>query len=101
MRIAIASQNRRAVTGHAGRCRRFWVFDVRNGKVERRELLELDKSNTLHASAPGIPAPLQGLDVLVAASICDKLSSRLARHGLRAVSTNHSNPEDALHSLID
>jgi predicted Fe-Mo cluster-binding NifX family protein len=37
-RIGITSQNRRTVTGHAGRCRRFWVYDVKDGQVLERRL---------------------------------------------------------------
>lgn len=28
MKIAIASQNRREITGHTGHCRRFWIYDI-------------------------------------------------------------------------
>jgi predicted Fe-Mo cluster-binding NifX family protein len=33
MKIAVTSQNRRDITGHAGRCRNFRVFDVDQGIV--------------------------------------------------------------------
>jgi predicted Fe-Mo cluster-binding NifX family protein len=33
MKIAVTSQNRREITEHAGRCRRFWVFDVEDRRA--------------------------------------------------------------------
>lgn len=26
MKIAVASQNRKDITGHTGRCRKFWIY---------------------------------------------------------------------------
>jgi predicted Fe-Mo cluster-binding NifX family protein len=99
-RIGITSQNRRTVTGHAGRCRRFWVYDVKDGQVLERRLLELDKSRTLHELRPDIPEELRGVDVLVSAEMCDGLSSRLQRHGIRGVITTETDPDTALQEFV-
>lgn len=39
--IAVTSQKRRTVTGHAGRCRKFWLYPVKDGVVGERRLVEL------------------------------------------------------------
>ncbi len=28
MKIAVTSQNRKTITDHAGKCRKFWLFDI-------------------------------------------------------------------------
>lgn len=101
MKIAISSQNRRSVTAHAGRCRRFWLYDVREGgTVAARELVELDKSQTLHELAPEIPDALRSVDVLLSAGMCDRLVARLGRYGISARQTDCSDPESALRAFL-
>ena len=41
MKIAVASQNRKQVTGHTGRCRKYWIYEVADGQVTDKVLLEL------------------------------------------------------------
>ena len=33
MKIAVTSQNRKTVTGHAGKCRKFWIYEVEGSAV--------------------------------------------------------------------
>ena len=33
MQIAVTSQNRKTVTEHAGKCRKFWIYDIKTGRV--------------------------------------------------------------------
>ena len=40
MKIAITSQNKREITGHAGKCRKFWIYEINEGKISNKELLE-------------------------------------------------------------
>jgi cytochrome d ubiquinol oxidase subunit II len=54
MKIAVASQNRRDVTGHTGRCRKFWIYDIQQAAVRERQLLELPKAQSFHESPRGI-----------------------------------------------
>ncbi len=37
MNIAVASQNRREITDHTGRCRKFWIYKVENGMIANKE----------------------------------------------------------------
>ncbi len=41
MKIAVASQDKSNVTSHAGRCQKFWVYEVDSRQVLGKELLEL------------------------------------------------------------
>ena len=96
MKIAVASQNRREVTGHAGRCRRFWIFTSSDPELRPSELLELPKEQCFHDLAPAIPAPLEDVDVLIVGGMGNGLSARLARHGIRVVVTDEKDPERAV-----
>lgn len=100
MKVAVASQNRRSVTAHAGRCRRFWVYDVRDGRAGSGRLLELDKDGTLHALRPGIPPALAGVDVLIAEDPCPSLLRRLARHGIEGRASTCEQPDDAVREFL-
>jgi predicted Fe-Mo cluster-binding NifX family protein len=46
MKIAVASQNRHQITEHAGRCRKFWIYEISHDAVTRKELLELPKEQS-------------------------------------------------------
>lgn len=100
MRIAITSQNRRTVTSHAGRCRRFYLYDIDHGTIAHRQLLEIDKADTLHERAPEIPDALASLDVMISAGMCDGLVRRLARHGIEGVVTAATHPDEAIQHFL-
>ena len=95
MKIAVTSQNRREVTEHAGRCRKFWVFEADGEELIGRELLELAREESFHDSAGDAPHPLDGVDVLIAGSMGAGLRRRMARKGIRAVVTAEKDPERA------
>ena len=96
MKIAVTSQNRREITEHAGRCRNFWVFDVEDGRVASRNLLELPKEASFHDSSPHAAHPLDGVDVLIAGGMGSGLQARLARKGIEAVVTPEKDPDRAV-----
>ena len=96
MKIAVTSQNKKEVTGHAGRCRRFWLFEVEENEIIGRELLELAKEQSFHDMAPEIAAPLEGLDLLIVGGMGSGLRARLARKGIRVVVTDEKDPERAV-----
>jgi hypothetical protein len=33
MKIAVTSQNRKTITEHAGKCRKFWIYNIQNQQV--------------------------------------------------------------------
>jgi predicted Fe-Mo cluster-binding NifX family protein len=57
MKIAITSQNRKTITGHAGKCRKFWVYEIENNQVLGRSLLELPMEQSFHESNHHTPTP--------------------------------------------
>lgn len=96
MKIAVTSQNRKTITEHAGRCRKFWVFITENNKVINRQLLELPKEQAFHESSPHDSHPLDNIDVLIAGSMGQGLVMRLERKGIKGLITKQSDPEQAV-----
>ncbi len=101
MKIAITSQNRKDITGHAGKCRKFWLYEVENGQVHNKQLVELALEQSFHevahASAPATtPHPLAGISVLIAGGMGRGLQNRLKQQGILAVATSETEPDRAV-----
>ena len=96
MKIAVTSQNRKIVTQHAGRCRKFFIFDVENGQVVSKELLELPKEQSFRESPSQLPHPLDDIDVLITGGLGEGLKTRLNRKGIECVVTEENDPESAV-----
>ena len=60
MKIAVTSQNRKTITGHAGKCRKFWIYEIVDKKVVDNTLLEL----ALEQLDPDSLSPREALDAL-------------------------------------
>ena len=96
MRIAVASQNRKTVTGHAGKCRKFWIYEAEGKEISGRNLLELPIEQSFHESPRGAPHPLDGVDVLIAGGMGAGMRARLDEKGIRAVATAETDLERAV-----
>ena len=101
MKIAVTSQNRKTITGHAGQCRKFWIYNIEQGQPTGRELLELSLEQSFHESSPHEPHPLDGVQVLIAASMGPGLSQRLAAKGIIALMTQETDPDRAVAAYLD
>lgn len=97
MKIAVTSQNRKSITEHAGRCRKFWVFITDNNKkIVNRELLELPKQQSFHESSQHESHPLNDIDILIAGDMGQGLMARLERKGIEGLITKERDPEKAV-----
>jgi predicted Fe-Mo cluster-binding NifX family protein len=96
MKIAVTSQNRKIITEHAGRCRRFWVFEVEDRSIVDRQLLELPKEQSFHDSSPHDEHPLDDIDILIAGGMGQGLVRRLNRKGIECLVTHEHDPETAV-----
>ncbi|PIE25027.1 MAG: nitrogen fixation protein [Planctomycetota bacterium] len=101
MKVAIASQNQRDVTGHAGRCTCFWIYSVQEGEVQGRELLEFGPGESIHDRGHEPGPGLMDCKALITQSMGPGLASRLAQRGMHAVCTEENDPEKALRAYLD
>ena len=96
MKIAVASQNRKQVTGHTGRCRKFWIYEIADDQVADKVLLELPMEQSFHAASPHAPHPLDGVQVLICGGMGQGLVTRLARMGIEGLITTETDPDHAV-----
>lgn len=101
MKIAVTSQNRKLVTKHAGRCRRFWIYSVEEGQIKDRSLLELEKEQSFHDSEADAPHPLDGVDVLLVGGMGPGLAQRLARKGIQVQVVEDTDPDMAVQHYLN
>jgi len=96
MKIAVASQDRRHITGHTGRCRKFLIYHVDNGNILSKDLLELPEELSFHQSSPNDPHPLDEVQVLINGGMGQGLARRLASKGIMGVITTRKDPDSAV-----
>jgi predicted Fe-Mo cluster-binding NifX family protein len=94
LRIAVS-------TGHAGRCRRFWVYEIRKNRVDAKTLRELTFNQTLYSSLPDREHPLGDVHVMIAAAVSPFLYQRLQRCGIRPFITDENDPDKAVLLLLE
>jgi predicted Fe-Mo cluster-binding NifX family protein len=95
-KIAVASQNRRNVTGHAGKCRKFWLYDIEDKAVKGKTMLELPREQSFHEHTGAEPHPLQGVQVLITGGMGEGLARRLAGMGIEGLVTPETDPDRAV-----
>ena len=97
MKIAVTSQNFRTVTGHAGKARRFLIYQPGSDGLPVESLrLDLPKEMSMHEFHSGGAHPLDDMDVVITGSCGAGFAQRLARRGVRVVVTGGSNAEPEL-----
>jgi predicted Fe-Mo cluster-binding NifX family protein len=101
MKIAVTSQNKREITEHAGMCRKFWIYEINEGQVLKKTLLELPKEQSFHESSPHEPHPLDEIQVLIAGNMGINLIQRLERKGIEAIITSAKDPDQAVTAYLD
>ena len=101
MRIAVTSQNFRTITGHAGKTRRFIIYDVNGtGAPVEAERLDLPQGMSLH-DYHGEDHPLfgLGLDALITQGAGEGFRKRMARFGVRVHTTSATDPLAAVSAV--
>jgi len=103
MRVGFTSQNFRTITGHAGRTRRFLIFDLaQDGTATEMDRLDLPEEMTIHAYHVDGPHPLDSLDLLVTKECGDDFRRRLARRGVTVViSAEDTDPVSVLRAIAE
>ena len=72
MKIAVASQNKKTISAHAGKVSRFYIYTVEEGtkEVVGKELINLAKEDILHirfheSADPWAPHPIFAVDIVI------------------------------------
>lgn len=101
MKIAVTSQNFKTVTNHAGKARRFIVYDVTSPdnivEIERHDLAPEMAFHNFN----GEMHPIDGIDVLISASFGEGFARKMAQRGIKASIAQTSNITNAIFDFID
>ncbi len=100
MKIAVTSQNRKTITSHAGKCRKFWVYEIKDYSVRDKRLLELPLSQSFHECDHDAPHPLDGVRLLISGGLGLGLQHRLQQKGIVALATAETDPDKAVAAWI-
>ena len=101
MQIAITSQNRRTITEHAGKCRKFWLYDIQLDQITSKRLVELPIDQSFHGTHHGLPEALSGINVLISGGMGGHLFQRLIRLGVQPLVACEENPDKAVADYLD
>lgn len=101
MKIAVTSQNRKTITGHAGKCRKFWIYEVEDSAVKSKNLLELPIEQSFHESHGDAAHPLDEANVLICGGMGTNLQQRLKQKGILAIATSETDPDQAVAAWIN
>lgn len=100
MKIAVTSQNRKTITEHAGKCRKFWIYDINAGAVTNRNLIELPMEQSFHANHHQLPSELTEIQVLITGGMGSGLHLRLRQHGIEPLITSEEDPDVAVAAYL-
>ncbi|MCU7877704.1 MAG: nitrogen fixation protein [Candidatus Thiodiazotropha sp. (ex Lucinoma borealis)] len=99
MKIAVTSQNFRTITPHAGKCRRFLIFQQDStGKIIETDRWDLPKEMSMHEFS-GVQHPLFSVDVLITAGAGQGFINRMAQQAVNVMVTGETDPYKAAEAV--
>lgn len=100
MKIAVTSQNFRTITGHAGKTRRFLIYDANSIDPEIAvERLNLPKEMSIHSSQDS-EHPLDIVDILITQSCGNGFLKKMDKRKIQVFQTSESDPVAAVMATI-
>ena len=101
MKIAVTSQNFKSVTGHAGKSRRFIIYDI-GTPCDAPEVvwLDLPLEMSFHNFSGG-RHPLDDMDVILTASAGQGFVAKLAQRGVKVLTCGESDPREAVRDYLE
>jgi len=101
MIVAVASQNFTTVTQHAGKTRRFLLFEAVAGQpVRPAGRLDLPEGQAIHDFASDAPHPLDQARAVIAGSAGDGFVRRMATRGIDTILTQETDPLKAVEQYL-
>ena len=104
MKIAIATRDFIEVSGHAGQTRQWLLYDLnrhRGGQLlPAPHRIELKKDEVLHVFEDDRAHPLDGVDIVVAASAGDGFIRHMKKRGAEVLLTGETDPALAISRLL-
>ena len=104
MKIAIATKDFAEVSSHAGQTRQWLLYDL--SQHQANQLLpapiriDLAKEQVLHVFEDNAPHPLDGVDIVVAASAGDGFIRHMKKRGAEVLLTGETDPAVAITRIL-
>jgi predicted Fe-Mo cluster-binding NifX family protein len=99
MKIAVTSENRNAVTDHAGRCAGFWIYRTEYADVVEKRWIKLPAGESFHDT--NLPQLLSDINVLISGGMASDLRYRLKQQAIQAVTTLETDPDRAVNAWLN
>lgn len=104
MKIAIATQDFATVSSHAGQTRQWLLYDLTEHRSNRLlpapRRVDLEKEQVLHVFEDDVPHPLDGVDIIVAASAGNGFIRHMKKRGTDVLLTGETDPATAITRLL-
>lgn len=104
MKIAIATKDFNQVSGHAGQTRQWLLYDLSHHRSSQLlpppTPIDLAKDEVLHVFEDDRPHPLDGVDIVVAASAGDGFIRHMRKRGAQVLLTGESDPAMAITHIL-
>jgi predicted Fe-Mo cluster-binding NifX family protein len=99
VKIAFATKDYLSIAKHAGQARHWLVFDTRFAE-RAPQRVELQREQTFHHLADGAAHPLDGVELIVAASAGDGFIRHLHKRRQEVLLTEQGDPQLAFQRLL-
>ena len=103
MKIAVTSANGRDITGPAGQCPSFLLYELKSDQTIRQKHVMLTSSEVLTNTSGPLSEnplhPLAGIDAFITNSLGDGLESRLNHDGISVIKTKEVEPLSVINTL--
>lgn len=105
-KVAITSQDKKTITGHAGKCRNFYIYTIdKKGKFEK-DLINLTNEETLHHAFQDDSSSksnnyLYDMDIILTQSMGQGAILKLASQNVTVYTIQETDPEVAIKKLIE
>ena len=104
MKIAIATKDFTEVSGHAGQARQWLLYDLSdhqsNKLLPAPRRIDLNKDQVLHVFEDNEPHPLDGVDIVVAASAGDGFIRHMKKRRTEVLLTGETDPAMAISRIL-
>jgi len=103
--VAVTSQNKKTITKHAGECRNYLIYTIKNNEITSKKVMELHDNEilkyTFHEDRSANPKNLlYDVDILLTGSIGPGGVNRLANQNVTAYVIKEKDPDIAIEKLI-
>ncbi len=104
MKIAVATKDWVALSGHAGQARCWLLYDLAEHRLSEPlpppTRVELAKAQLFHHFRDDAPHPLDGVEIVVVGRAGDGFVRRMHKRGAEVLLTGETNPATALARII-